>query len=672
MLRNKLVRSDGSVIDSSVILSCEYTEEVNSGVNLAVGNATASELTVEILSSSAVQQGEVLTYYIIEDGVETKIGVFNAEKPTKLTKNSMRFSAYDNVVKTEKNFSDWLRNNQGLFPMTLPKLVQYACTYCGVTLVNTNFPNSNLSVKAFYADDLTCRQVLMWAAAIAGRFIRANVAGALEFSWYKDTNMYVQPQRAEYDISVTDDGQGNISVMSDEIELTDDGNGNVVINAKNLVATSTETGVSLASPYVIPYFQDQLSYETYTTDNIKRVQISTTDEDVGVIYPATADGNCFTVSGNLILSVLDSDKLNQVASALYTQLKDISYVPCSVAVPRTINVRAGDIIHIGASDGDYFATYVMKVSISKSGTSIESTGDKSYGSNVAVASEKYANLTGKMLSIEKSVDGLKVVASDLQGNVSTLQQTATNLSSRITSADGKISTLQQTAQSLTSRVEDAEGMISSVEQTAIGLTSRVETTEGNVSAVHQTAQSLTSRVEDAEDNISAFQQTATGLESRIQSAEGNVSTLQQTAAGFQTTVEDIEDRTSDLEQTSTSFTQRFGSIEDDLKKTKAYITTGLLDTQDSTEIYGVEIGQPTDAGGNSKKYARFTSDKLSFYDSNDNEVTQIGDKKMGVTYVDIIASPNPGTNGYGTFKQGGLVDITMADGSIVTKWVGGE
>ena len=92
MLRNKLVRSDGSIIDSSVIISCEFTEEVNSHTNLAVGDVTAAELSVELLATAAVQQDEILTYYAIEDGVETKIGVFNAEKPTVATKTALWFS----------------------------------------------------------------------------------------------------------------------------------------------------------------------------------------------------------------------------------------------------------------------------------------------------------------------------------------------------------------------------------------------------------------------------------------------------------------------------------------------------------------------------------------------------------------------------------------------------
>jgi hypothetical protein len=424
MLRNKLVRSDGSVIDSSVIISCEFTEEVNSSTNLAVGNATASELTVEILATSPVQQGEVLTYYMVEDGVETKIGVFNAEKPTMATRTTMRFSAYDNIVKTEKNISDWLRENQSLFPMTLFNLVQRVCSYCGVTFISTNFPNFDVSVPAFYADNLTCRQVLSWASAIAGRFLRANANGELEFSWYRTSaSTTVEPSKTGGSgaITLTDDGAGNVSIASKNIEVTDDGEGNVVVNATNLKVVTTETGVALESVNAIPYFSNALSYENYTTDLIERVQINHSEDDVGTIYPADIEGNCFTVSNNMILGLLDSTTLVQIASSLYTHLKDISYVPFSVTVPRTIGVRAGDIIRVITSGGKSFDTYVMKVDVTPSGTTLSATGDKSYGSNAAVSSEKYSNLTGKILAISKTIEGLVVENKDLVGRVGTLE-----------------------------------------------------------------------------------------------------------------------------------------------------------------------------------------------------------------------------------------------------------
>lgn len=427
MLRNKLMRSDGSIIDSSVIISCEFTEEVNSDTNLTVGDVTASELTVEILNTVNIQQDDVLTYYIIEDDVEKKIGVFNVEKPTVATRSSMRFSAYDNIVKTEKLFSGWLRENQSLFPMTLYALVEYACAYCGLGFATATFHGGDQSINSFYADDITCRQVLNWACAVAGKYVIANADGDLEFAWYKDaTNITIRPNMTEVAnaaFNVVYDGDGNLDISSDDIIAIDDGEGNLSLTTRELAVLTSDTGFTLDNYKSFPYFQGSLSYENYATDLIERVRINHAEEDVGVIYPAEADGNCFTISNNMILGVLGSSVLQEVAEDLYTLIKDVTYVPFSVTIPRTIQIRAGDIINVLDSNGKSFTSYVMRVSITPSGTTITSTGDKSYEGNVAVSSEKYSNLTGKVLLLSKSVDGLVVENKDLAGKVGSLELT---------------------------------------------------------------------------------------------------------------------------------------------------------------------------------------------------------------------------------------------------------
>ena len=583
MLRNKLVRSDGSIIDSSVIISCEFTEEVNSTTNLSVGDVTASELTVEIRSADPIQQDEVLTYSIIEDGVETLIGVFKAEKPTVATRTSMRFSAYDNIIKTEKNFSDWLRNNQSQFPMPLLTLVQNACSYCGVGLATTDFPRADLSVGAFYGDDITCRQILAWAAAVAGRFVRANTEGKLEFAWYgEDTNGNITPSQTDPDeqLVLMDDGAGNVSVQSKNLAVSDDGAGNVTLLVEGVSVTTGADGIVITSPTTIPFLRDRLSYESYTTDLIERVQINHSEDDVGVIYPEDATGNCFTISGNMILGALSRENMLLVAQSIYEQLKNVTYVPFSVTVPRTIRVRAGDNIRVLDAEGNAFDSYVMKVAVTPSGTTISATGDKSYGSNAAVSSEKYNNLTGKILSISKSIDGLVIKHEDLTGKVSGLELSI-------------------------------DGYKTFVEETYV---------------------------------------TEDGFEEKYKSVS---------------------------EQSAKEINDHFKALDQFKNDTTANIKTGLLGyTDDATPIpiYGIEIGQRTEnAEGETTfdKYARFTSEKLSFFDQGGNEVTQIGDKKMSVTNVEITGSHDGGSEEYGTFKQGGFVEITRADRSIVSKWVGG-
>lgn len=105
------------------------------------------------------------------------------------------------------------------------------------------------------------------------------------------------------------------------------------------------------------------------------------------------------------------------------------------------------------------------------------------------------------------------------------------------------------------------------------------------------------------------------------------------------------------------------SMEHSLIEVSANIKPGLLYYDDSgVPVYGLEIGQRTKLDGEEvfDKFARFTSDRLSFYDQNDNEVAYISDRKIYITHVEVK----------GTFRMGGFEDTVQADGSIVTKWVG--
>ena len=581
MLRNKLVRSDGSIIDSSVIISCEFIEEVNCNTNLAYGDVTSSELTVEIRDTETIQQGEVFTYYMIEDGEEVLIGEFIAEKPTVASRTTIRFSAYDNISKTEKSFSEWLMGNQALFPITPMELLSYACSYCGVTYAGGEFPNQNIKINAFYADGITCRQILAWIGELAGRFVRANAAGEIELAQYTENVSNRIDYRAGYanpvNIIVTDN-DGNVVITSEDMTVADDGYGNVIATITDISVVDADGHVTLAKGYAVPYFQGSLSYETYQTDIIERVQINHADDDIGVIYPAEASGNCYTISQNMLLGACSTEDVTAVAKALYEQLSAVTYVPFSVTLPRTLKVRAGDIIGLRDINGHAFISLVMRMQVAANGVTISSTGDKSYDSTAAVASEKFSNLTGKMMSISKNVDGLIIKNQDLTGKVSGLEATTDSL--------------------------------------------------------------------------------RTYVETKVVTGDA------------------FEKYKSEAEQTATAFNKKFESLDQYKNETSANIKTGLLGyTEDETPmpIYGIEIGQETKNADGEKafdKYARFTTDKLSFYDQSDREVASIGDKKMSISHVEITGSVERGSMEYGTFKQGNFIDTTRQDGSIVSKWVG--
>jgi len=362
---------------------------VNAGQEFTIGSAFSDYIEAEIWAdpggSLQITAGDALTYYRQDDaGNRTKVGVFYAEKPTRTKRNSYKVTAYDTMSKLDADFSGWLRANQAQFPKTIWQLVQLACQRAGVTLASSSLPiNGSYSVQAFYADDLTCRQIISWAAEAAGCYAHMNADGKLQFLTYTDKRSTVK--------------------------LTPDG-------ASNSTA----------------YYADSLSYEDYTVKAIEKVQIRQSDSDVGVIYPdSTTATNTYAVQGNLLLTTGTEANLKSVVQNLYNVLKNVTYTPCKVSVPSSSGLACGQIVHVKDARGREFDTYLMSATISSGKASFESVGSASRESSSAVNSQSYKNLTGKMLEIKTSVDGLEVKASDLTGKYTDLKATVDGLSSEV-------------------------------------------------------------------------------------------------------------------------------------------------------------------------------------------------------------------------------------------------
>ena len=362
---------------------------VNAGQEFAIGSAYSDYIEAEIWAdpggSLQITAGDVLTYYRLDDaGNRTKVGIFYAEKPTRTKRNSYKVTAYDTMSKLDADFSGWLRANQAQFPKTIWQLVQLACQRAGVTLAGISLPiNGSHSVQAFYADNLTCRQIISWAAEAAGCYAHMNADGKLQFLTYTDKRSTVK---------ITPDGASNSTA----------------------------------------YYADSLSYEDYTVKAIEKVQIRQSDSDVGVIYPdSTTATNTYAVQGNLLLTTGTEANLKSVVQNLYNVLKNVTYTPCKVSVPSSSGLACGQIVHIKDARGREFDTYLMSATISSGKASFESVGSASRESSSAVNSQSYKNLTGKMLEIKTSVDGLTVTASELSGNYSELKQTVDGLSAEV-------------------------------------------------------------------------------------------------------------------------------------------------------------------------------------------------------------------------------------------------
>ena len=373
----------------SAVKSLTLHTAVNSGQEFTIGSAFSDYIEAEIWAdpggSLQITAGDALTYYRQDDaGNRTKVGVFYAEKPTRTKRNSYKVTAYDTMSKLDADFSGWLHANQAQFPKTIWQLVQLACQRAGVTLASSSLPiNGSYSVQAFYADDLTCRQIISWAAEAAGCYAHMSADDKLQFLTYTDKRSTVK---------ITPDGASNSTA----------------------------------------YYADSLSYEDYTVKAIEKVQIRQSDSDVGVIYPdSTTATNTYAVQGNLLLTTGTEANLKSVVQSLYNVLKNVTYTPCKVSVPSSSGLACGQIVHVKDARGREFDTYLMSATISSGKASFESVGSASRESSSAVNSQSYKNLTGKMLEIKTSVNGLEVKASDLTGKYTDLKATVDGLSSEV-------------------------------------------------------------------------------------------------------------------------------------------------------------------------------------------------------------------------------------------------
>lgn len=406
MFQHKLTLPDGTVLGPERIRSVTVTEQVSDCDDLCPGAACAACAEVELWAppgSVRLAPGTEFTLTRVDAaaGTQTPVGVFCVLQPQKASANVVKVTAYDRMTLLDKDLSPWLRSVQGQFPMTLGALAQAVCTQCGVTLAEGALDgarNQDYAVQAFYADSLTGRQLIQWAAQAMGRFARMTPAGNLEFAWYTGF--------AGYGIGPGDDAAGVPTALG----LS----GSLLGTVDGLVWTFRRAQHG--------YFQGGLSYEDYETAPLDKVQIKQSDDDVGVIYPPDETGtNALVIQGNLLLTTASADALRPVAQALYEQLQGVTYTPLEVSLPLTAGAPApGQIIAVTDAGGRTMQAYVMQRTVTGQRMTLTCTGNARRDGTAAVNSRAYQNRQGKMLELQLGIDGLNVKASELQGDYAQL------------------------------------------------------------------------------------------------------------------------------------------------------------------------------------------------------------------------------------------------------------
>ena len=292
--------------------------------------------------------------------------------------------------------------------------------------------------------------------------------------------------------------------------------------------------------------------------------------------------------------------------------------------------------------------------------------------------ELSANINKAKTELTGNIDNAKTmltgtIASTRAELSETIESTKAELTGGIDSAKAQLSnTIDSTKAELTGDINNAKselsgsidnakseltGMVNNVDadlqNTKTDVNGRIDDTNGSVAGLGEGLNDANSRIaevaEDLQESKETINESLQGVHDRV---TGVNALLEDAKAQLNGSLEDIEAYVSNLRETIIGVT--------------AYLKSGLLYSTDAgIPVYGLEIGQLVrdEVAGTEvfNKYARFTSEKLSFYDSNGTEVAYISDKKLFIKMAHITVS----------FQIGGLISLVMANGDVVEKWVGG-
>lgn len=326
MLRNIIVLPDGTEISSGInaqhtIQSISLTQAANRGTELTLGSVCSDALEAKFFTPNGnlnITVGtEVTLYRESEDGARKKVGMYTLEKPKRPSKNTYQFIAYDRVSWLDRDLTDWLASLDG-WPYSLLTLAQMVCDECLLNLITTDIPNKDFPVNKFPATKITGREIMGYIGQIAARFCRATSDGDIEFAWYENTDITLEPSGDRY------------------------------------------------------FFT--LAYEDYQVEKIDAVQVQLADAEYGMLWPEKNPGeNSYVITYNPLITKVNADLLPYLET-IWKQIEYSVYTPCRITLPASLDLHPGQIVRVFDGNGHEMKTYIMSLIQKGQKATIESTG----------------------------------------------------------------------------------------------------------------------------------------------------------------------------------------------------------------------------------------------------------------------------------------------------------
>ncbi len=274
-----------------------------------------------------------------------KKGIFTVDAPIS-PGTTIHLTALDHMAKFDCAYADVPTE----YPATLLQIVQDICFYCGVSLASNRFDMDDYIVSSRPEADMNCREMLSYAAQIAGCFARCNVDGALEFKWY-DTSAF----------DGTDDVDGGrFDHYSPEIYETGasvDGGFFDDLSPERYVSGDAIYGGTIEEMGRYHHIYSLAGLTTNTDDVvITGIQVMADGEEAAYLFGE--EGYVLAIEKNpLILSGQEQG----IAEHLGSKIIGMRFRPLSCSCLGDPTVEAGDCVYVSDYKGNSYPCYLTKV-----------------------------------------------------------------------------------------------------------------------------------------------------------------------------------------------------------------------------------------------------------------------------------------------------------------------
>ena len=361
---------------------------LNGDTDLTIGKAVTREVTFKLIRTANVQDAVLHNGFNVEIGVDilyvsgelyktgwVNLGKFYPIDDDNFYDNDVKdIVAYDCMNKFDIPADEWI---QGLtYPMTVAQMFTSLCNYVGVTgeIGNalTNMKDRSFSIAPIVNKGLMCRDVLELIAEACGCYARITPDEHCKLVWFNVTNW---------------------TLSNNDI---------------------FERGIK---QYI---------------SQVSGVNVRNTEDDIGVLYPSTADhDNLYVIVDNPFLVTANSTEETNYIAPLYNRLKQYNHCPFTLTCIGNPLIEAGDIVYAypssDAANPVFFPVYIKEMLWNGACTDMyQSTGNRTRNVYNSAVKQKLS-VGGKYHIFKNDIDQLYSEIADVEGDITQVDQKADSI-----------------------------------------------------------------------------------------------------------------------------------------------------------------------------------------------------------------------------------------------------